>query len=462
MGQPEEPAATTRGTAPNSGSAAPPTEPSLGDLERFVVETVAGLAPLSPGAESRGRGRPRVLPSVCLWTGLLLCVLRGLESYRSVWRLLLEGRIWHYPRFPLSDEAVYRRLDREGTGPLEQLFAQVSAVLAHRLAPYALSNLAPFAAMVVALDQTSLDQVARLLPALAALPVGDSGLLPGQVAGLFDLRRQQWHRLRLVADPHANEKVVAREMVAELPRGSLILADLGYFAFAWFDTLTAQGSWWISRLRQRTSSQVLHTFYQQGDTFDGLVWLGAYRADRAQHAVRLVRFAVNQQQYTYLTNVLDPRQLPLADIARLYARRWDIELAFNLVKTHLKLHLLWSAKPQRVYAQVWAVFLLSQILQALRLEIAGRAGVDPFDVSMPLLVQYAPRYAAEGRDPIAVFVEFGRALAFIRPSRRTVIHAPTIPDPALVPLPPGTPLARTPRYGHITCPPRRRPKTPHH
>ena len=31
----------------------------------------------------------------------------------------------------------------------------------------------------------------------------------------------------------------------------------------------------------------------------------------------------------YLTNVRDPLQLPIADIARLYARRWDIELAFR-------------------------------------------------------------------------------------------------------------------------------------
>src|SRR3712207_7500049 len=41
----------------------------------------------------------------------------------------------------------------------------------------------------------------------------------------------------------------------------------------------------------------------------------------------------------------DPQVLPMADLARLYARRWDIELAFNLVKTHLGLHLRWGSTP---------------------------------------------------------------------------------------------------------------------
>ena len=49
--------------------------------------------------------------------------------------------------------------------------------------------------------------------------------------------------------------------------------------------------------------------------------------------------------------------------------------------------------------QVWAVLIIAQLLQALRLTIAAGAGVDPFEVSMPLLVQYLPQYAARGINP---------------------------------------------------------------
>jgi hypothetical protein len=49
-------------------------------------------------------------------------------------------------------------------------------------------------------------------------------------------------------------------------------------------------------------------------------------------------------EYQYITSVLDPQKLSILDIARVYARRWDIELAFKLVKRYLRLHMLWSAK----------------------------------------------------------------------------------------------------------------------
>jgi len=422
----------------------PDGEALLTDIETFLQQTTATLLPEEP--PRRGPGRPRVLPALCLWAGLLVCVLRGFSSQLALWRLLSVTGLWRYPRFPLSDQAVYNRLERGGTAPLEQLFRHVGTLLAARGAPYAPHDLAPFAREVVALDESTLDQVARRLPALRPVPARDERLLAGKLAGLFDLRRQQWRAVRFVPAPRQNEKVLARDLVAGLPAGSLVLADLGYFGFAWFDWLQDQGQHYISRLRGKTSYTVRHVFYQQGDVFDGVVWLGAHRADRAGHAVRLVSWRVGTSTYRYITDVLDPTVLSVAEIARLYARRWDIELAFTLVKRHLKLHLLWSAKPVVIQQQLWAVLIIAQILQALRLEIAGRAGVDPYEVSMALLVQYLPEVAREGQDPIAVFVERGRQARFIRPSTRTVTRAPMIPPEQIVPLPAGMSLQRTPRH----------------
>lgn len=303
-------------------------------------------------------------------------MLRGFGSQLHLWRLLSGHGLWRFPRVAITDQALYNRLGRAGTAPLEHLFAQVSRVLAARLAPYADRTLAPFAAAVVALDERTLDQVARLLPALRALPAGDPGLLPAKPAGVFDVRLQQWRQVRHVADPPQNSKVAARDLVASLPPGTLILADLGYFGFAWFDDLTDRGYWWVSRLRAKTSYVVIHTFYQQEETFDGIVRLGAYRADQAAHAIRLVQFRVGPVLHQYLTNVRDPYQLPPQEVARLYARRWASELAFLLIKRRLGLHLLWAGKPVVILQQIWAVLTIAEIFQALRQEVAGRAQVD--------------------------------------------------------------------------------------
>ena len=122
-------------------------------------------------------------------------------------------------------------------------------------------------------------------------------------------------------------------------------ADLGYFGFAWFDWLTDAGYQWLSRLRKKTGYRVIHTYYSRGDTFDGIVWLGVHRADRAGHAVRLVTFRQGNTPHRYITNVRDPKLFAMADMARTYTQRWDIELAFKMLKQYLKLGLIRSAKP---------------------------------------------------------------------------------------------------------------------
>src|SRR5688500_13942671 len=173
---------------------------TVDQLERFLTDALAHLTPDPPPPGERAPGRPPVLPALCLWAGLLVCVLHGFGSHLALWRLVTGVGLWHFPRVAVTDQALYNRLARDGTGPLERLFAHVSTVLADRLAPYAAPPLAAFATAVYALDEMTLDRVARLLPALHDLPAGATGLLPGKLAGLFDVRRQQWARVEHLDD----------------------------------------------------------------------------------------------------------------------------------------------------------------------------------------------------------------------------------------------------------------------
>lgn len=427
----------------------PDVDPILvGEMEGFLSKLVADMSPQL--ASTKGPGRPIVMPALALWAGLLVCVIRGFNSQLALWRLLTQKGVWNFPRLPISDQAVYKRLAQAGISGMEAFLAKVTAALRERLTPAMDSTLAPFATEVVAIDCTTMDSVGRTLPALRNLPNGDHRLLPGKLQAVFDLRRQLWQTIKFIPDCHQNDKIDARALVSTLPKGSLILADLGYFGFAWFDWLKDQGYFWISRLRKKTSYKVLHCYYSDGSTFDGIVWLGAYRADQSAHAVRLVSFRVGNETRQYITSVLDPHLLPPIALARLYARRWDIEMAFQLIKQHLGLHYLWSAKPVVVQQQILAVLIVSQVLHAIRLEIAYRAGVDPFEVSLQLFITYGPMYASEGQDPIEVFVQRGRELRFIRPSRRTVIQAPALPE-YIPPLPSDIVLIRNPRYAERRC-----------
>jgi hypothetical protein len=84
-------------------------------------------------------------------------------------------------------------------------------------------------------------------------------------------------------------------------------------SFAWFDYLTGQGYFWVSRLKEKVTYEIIEVlaYDDHKGILDAIVWLGKYRADQAAHAVRLVIFSYEGTQYRYLSNVLDPRELSM-------------------------------------------------------------------------------------------------------------------------------------------------------
>ncbi|HEY6406204.1 MAG TPA: transposase, partial [Ktedonobacteraceae bacterium] len=286
-------------------------------------------------------------------------------------------------------------------------------------------------------------------PWLRGMAKGAAVLIPGKLVSLFSIRTQQWRRIHFEADSLQNEKVSAPLMLSELASGTLLLFDLGYFCFKWFDDVSKLGLWYISRLRSNSATQVLHRFYEQGDTFDGLVFLGTAHGARPEQAVRLVRFMMHGLLHSYITNVLDPHQLSMHDIAQLYARSFDVECAFLLLKKHLGLAWFWSAKPHIVLQQIWGTLIMAQLWQLLRLQLAVQAKRDPYDVSMALLIEYLPTlsdYSDYHEPGLRLLLTRGADLGFLRPSSRIRIHTPALSDLVLVPCPPELVLRQVPNY----------------
>lgn len=415
------------------------------------------------------RGRPALLPAATLWVAMLLCILRGDFVQRDIWRILTEN--WHLftlEQFQLSPQAIYQRLANTKPKAMMDLFLQVSKLIARAYlkCPDALAGLAPFANHIVAIDQTKLDPVNAKAKDLRSVPKGDDRLLPGALNCALDIRRQQFVAVNYIEDPKENEKKQARIIVEGLEKGTLILADMGYFAFEWFDFLTDCGHMYISRVRNKTTYKVEHILYKGGNhnaqVSDQIVYLGIYRADRAACPVRLVEITVcsstgssNTQVFRYITNVLDPTMLSVSDISKLYQRRWDIEQVFNLVKTHLGMSLLWSGKPNAMLNQVFATFIIAQIILAMRSEIALRAGANVQEVSLALLVREIPRRILKGQNPIDLFVNRGRELGYIRPCRGKTYILPDT-DLADYNLPESIPPERKPRYAGRKTGPRSR------
>lgn len=394
-------------------------------LQQALSQEYASSGPSSP----RRRGAPMKIGWMQLWMTILVSVLLGMKSYQDLWRNVCSQFLCGFAPIALSDDALVKRLQQAGTGPLERVLARVGAQLSAQLAalPGALpKELAPFATRIVDLDESTWDAIERHLPALRGTPEGSPRLLPGKLAARFDVRTQQWDWVQFRSDAQANCKASICSLLWDLPVGSLLTFDLGYFSFPWFDYLTELHYWFVTRLREKTCYRLEHVFYRHEGILDALVWLGSPHGARAGRLVRLVRFYDGTQLRSYLTNVLDPRQLSLPDIARLYARRWDIELAFLTLKEHLQLHHWWSAHQVLMRQQVLIALILAQLLQALRLQMAAEANCDPFEISLPLLVQYVPRFILKGQSLREWLQTLGRDLHLIRPASRVHLIVPEI------------------------------------
>ena len=418
---------TPAGPAATSEASASLAQQIVGFLEQLLTQSQQQAGPRAPVAK-RGPGRPPTLSLQQLWLALLIGIIRQAKHLSHIWRLLCLQPTGSFAPVHLTYEAVRKRLLAAGTQPLQQLFETVSLALgqwALSQQPSALT-VAAFAVQILALDETTLDRLRRLTQELREVPDGDAHLLPGKLAGLFDLRLQRWVRVQFRADVLAGCNTGILLLLEGLAPGSLIIADLGYFSFPWFDYLTGQGFFWVSRLKEKTTYQIKEVlaYDDQKGLLDAIVWLGKYRADQAAHAVRLVIFCYQGKQYRYLTNVLDPQRLSMWEIAYLYSRRWDIELAFKLLKCHLGLHIWWGARPELVMIQLWLALILAQLLPALQLHVAMQAEVEPAEISMHLLIELLPVVPTDSTPIVERLVQQGRFLGLIRPSSRIQIVVP--------------------------------------
>jgi hypothetical protein len=132
----------------------------------------------------------------------------------------------------------------------------------------------------------------------------------------------------------------------------------------------------------------------------------------------------------------------------------------RVLKEHLQLSQLWSAKWEVVQVQMWCGLLLAQLFHGLQVQLAAQEGVDPFDVSIDVLVEVLPRLLHRGVAPLPVLGRRGREVGLIRPSSRLQVKVPFVDATWISPPPPEALLSREQaRYAQRKCAPGPRPKT---
>ena len=214
-------------------------------------------------------------------------------------------------------------------------------------------------------DGSTLDALIRKVGLLRDL---DKRPLAGKMTTLLHLGSRLPQQIWFNGSSTSHDQTFWEQIMQQLVAGSLLLFDLGYTNFTRFRQLTEKGVTFITRAKSNLKYETVVRFASTPVLRDTLVWIGA-GDDRQQ--VRLVEVLYGNKWHRYLTNALDPEQLPARYLVALYYRRWSIERAFSSVKRLLGLAYFWSGSQNAVELQLWSTWIVYTVLIDLCDEVAG-------------------------------------------------------------------------------------------
>ena len=153
-----------------------------------------------------------------------------------------------------------------------------------------------------------------------------------------------------------------------LPRGSIVVMDLGYIDYELFAKWSRAGIFFVTRLRKdlnwvvvedRAVPQKRHIRQDQIIRFDSQ-WGRKYCRDLQFR--RIVMDIDGEPPLEFLTNHLNFGATTIADI---YKDRWKIEVFFKTLKQNLKIKTFVGTSPNAIYIQIWTALIAILLLKWL-------------------------------------------------------------------------------------------------
>lgn len=139
-----------------------------------------------------------------------------------------------------------------------------------------------------------------------------------------------------------SEVALAKTVIKRLDDGMLCLADRGYFGFGLWQQAARTGADLLWRAPSSVKLPV-ETALPDGSYLSQLnTWRRRNLTPKGQGMpVRVVEYRIDGvgkdgEVYRLVTTILDHEQAKASDLAKLYHQRWEIETAFDEVKTHLR------------------------------------------------------------------------------------------------------------------------------
>jgi hypothetical protein len=352
----------------------------------------------------RASQRQRDLPAQVVVYYVIALALYMQSSYREVLRCLLEGIQW------LRDPSVAIRVagksgisqarTRLGWEPVQQLHEEL-------VVPVAISRTkgAWYGRWrLVSLDGSTLDVADEKLNEEAfGRPGASRGSSAYPQIRFVSLVENGTHVLfgSQMDSYQTGETTLAKRVLPRLQKGMLCLADRNFFGFSLWQQAQGTGADLLWRMKKNMrmaceqrlpdGSYLSHVYPSERDwrrKANGLpVRVIDYRLEGIADAEPIYRLA---------TTILDSTQAPATELAALYHQRWEIENAFDELKTHLRgaRMVLRSKAPDLVRQEFYGLMMAHFAIRGLMHEAALQDDCDPDRLSFLHAVRVVRRKLA--------------------------------------------------------------------
>lgn len=180
------------------------------------------------------------------------------------------------------------------------------------------------------------------------------------------------------------EQAVARAVLVSLRPRMLLLADRGFYGMDLWRTAAATGTDLLWRVRKDLVLPVVEQL-PDGSYLTEIFDRSDIHHTRRGVPVRAVEYTIDGQEgvYRLITTILDPDKAPAAELAALYAQRWEFESTLDEIKTHLgESHLvLRSQHPDGAEQELYGFLLVHHAIRHLMHQAARQADLDPDRIS---------------------------------------------------------------------------------
>jgi len=414
----------------------PTSAPPAAEVQALLTEVVHPATYTQMAAYAAMGMRQRILTLPVMVAFVLSLIWRQIGSVAEAVRVLQrQGMLWTEAK-PVSQQAVSERLRTFPAELFYRVLLEILPLMQERwqarqrpLSPAMAWALERFADVQV-LDGSTLDALLRKVGLLRA---GEGPVLAGRMAALVSaaslLPRQVWY----AEDSHAHDQTFWERAVASLEQGALLLFDLGFTNYGWFDRLSWAQLWFVTRAKSNAVYQVERILHTSAQWHDRVVRLGQGPTQCAT-LVRLIEIQSGGRWYRYLTNVLDPQRVPAAYVAELYGQRWRIEDAFNIVKRLLGLAYFWVGSLNGIQVQIWGTWMLYAVLVDLTDQVADVLDRPFSEISLEMVYRGLYHFTIDyhqgkAHDPVQFLAQEAALLGIIKRKRRPQSALTDLHDP---------------------------------